>query len=150
MSFVHQIICIWSRLHQSLNTAHMTLACSFRHHTSASNLNWDVLNDSDFKAWVKYFGMPCSGPDTFTSPYTKPSLVLSLSDGYFKASHAKSSWFARLKRRDRVLFAWPSKFEGKSTWDCTRNIPSIYKHLYFWEHMWLSSPRAYWKEFICQ
>ena len=34
----------------------MALACSFWQHTSASNLYWDVLNDSDFKVWVKYFG----------------------------------------------------------------------------------------------
>ena len=25
-----------------------------------------------------------------------------------------------------------------------------YKHLYFWEHLWLSSPRAYWKKLICK
>ena len=125
------------------NTARMVLACSFRHHTSASNHNWDVLNDSGsrlwclsvnlslahwypgircgtwlyrflifaplltLKAWVKYFGMPCSGPDTFTSPFTKPwsSLVISLIDGYLKV-HAKSTWFAGLtRRRDKVTFA---------------------------------------------
>ena len=65
------------------NTAHKVFACSFRHHTSASNLIWNVLNDSDFKAWVKYFGMPCSGPDTLTFPFTKlwSSLVTSLIEG---------------------------------------------------------------------
>ena len=108
------------------NTAHMAIPYSFQHHTSASNLNWDVLNDSDFNAWVKYFGMLCSGPDTFTSPYTKPwsSLVISLIDGYLKVPYAKYTWFARLINRDRVAFAWPPNVKGKSTWDCTRNIPS--------------------------
>ena len=93
------------------NTANMAFACSFRYHTSARNLNWDVLNGSDFKVWVKYYGMPCSAPDTFTSPNTKPwsPLVISLIDEYFKVSHAKSTWFARLTRRDRVTFAWPPK-----------------------------------------
>ena len=81
----------------------MVLACSFQHRTSASYLNWEVLNDSNFKAWVKYFGMSCSGPNAFTSPYTKPSsLVISLIDGYLKVSHAKSTWFARLTRWDRL------------------------------------------------
>ena len=107
------------------NTAHMALACSFRHHTFARGLNWDVFNDSDFKARVKYFGMPCTGPDTFTPSYTKPwYLVISLIDGYLKVAHAKSTWFARLTRRDRVIFAWPPKVAGRSIWDCTRNIPS--------------------------
>ena len=45
-----------------------TAVCSFKHISSASNRNRDVLNDSDFNARVKYFGQRFSGPDTFTSP----------------------------------------------------------------------------------
>ena len=134
------------------NTAHTALACSFWHHLSASNLKWD---DSDFKAWVKYFGMPCSGPDTFTSPYTKPwSLVISLIDGFLKVSHSKSTWFARLTRRDRL---WESHIcLTTKSWRqiYTRlyqehSIQMIqYKHLYFWEHLWLSSSRAHKKSWF--
>ena len=64
----------------------MASSCSVCQNTSASNLNWDVLNDSDFKSWVKYFGIPCLDQNTFTSHYIKlwSSLVISLIDGYNK------------------------------------------------------------------
>ena len=39
-------------------------------------------------------------------------------------SHAKSTWFERLTRQVRVIFASPPKVEDKSTWDCTSDIPS--------------------------
>ena len=111
------------------NTAHMALACLFRHHTS--NLNWDMLNDSDFKAWVKYFGMPCSGTDTFTSSYTKPwSLVISLIDGYSKVSHAKSTWFAHLTRRDSHI-CLTTKSWRQINIRLYRNIPSTIKESIF-------------------
>ena len=119
VSFVHQISCIWSRFINPKYSSHV-VSMLISAPQSVSNLNWDVINDSDFKAWVRYFGMPCSGPDTFTSPFTKSwSLVISLIDWYLKVSHEKSTWFARLTRQDRVAFAWPPKNEGKSAWDCT-------------------------------
>ena len=127
------------------NTAHLALACSFWHHTSLSYPNWDFLNDSDFKAWVKYLGMPCSAPDTFTSSCTKPwPLVISLIDGYLKMSHAKSTWqdktesiLLQLQRlKENLHEIVPGTYHRQY-----KNLNSIY----FWEHLWLSSPQAYRK-----
>ena len=102
------------------NTAHMALACSFCHHTSARNLNWDILNDSDFKAWVKCCGRPCSGSDTFTSSYTKPWSLWWI----FKSITCKINMVCTSDKTRQSHIDWPPKVDGNSTWDCTRNIPS--------------------------